>query len=151
MANRRPSQLVAHLKIWTLKPNSSSRSSELLLYSCHSSSPKFFWVAQSQEFKLLCINILVAKVGKSNNKRSDVSLGLRRLNYISCSMNRFFINISNILNRLLQQWYKSSPHLNLVKVHSRMRLASCAKVVQIGNHVLVASGATRAALPSLLW
>ena len=39
--------------IWTLKPNSSSRSSELLLYNCHSSPPQFFRVAQTQKFKLL--------------------------------------------------------------------------------------------------
>ena len=39
------------------------------------------------------MNVLVIKLGKSNNEHSDVSLGLRRLHYNSCSINRFFINI----------------------------------------------------------
>ena len=44
------------------------------------------------------MKVLVTKLGKSDNERSDVSLGLRRLHYNSCSINRFFINVlcSNI-------------------------------------------------------
>ena len=71
------------------------------------------------------------KLGKSDKDRSDVSLELRRLHYNSCSINRFFINVScsNVLKRLLHQWYKFSPHLNFMKVHDRMRPASSAEVV----------------------
>ena len=39
------------------------------------------------------MKVLVAKLGKSDNERSDVSLGLRRFYYNSCSINRFFINV----------------------------------------------------------
>ena len=79
----------------------------------------------------LWMKVLLAKLGKSNNERSDVSLGLRRLHYNSCSINRFFINVlcSNILKRLLHRWYKFSPQLNFVKVQDQVRLASSAEVV----------------------
>ena len=40
----------------------------------------------------LWMKVLVAKLGKSDNERSDVSLGLQRLHYNSSSINRFFIN-----------------------------------------------------------
>jgi hypothetical protein len=96
---------------------------------------------------------LIAKLGKCDNKRSNGYLGLRRLHYNSCSINRFFINIScsNILKRLLQRWYKFSSHLNSMEVQDRMRLASPAEIVFIGNRAFVASAATRAALPDPLW
>ena len=44
------------------------------------------------------VEVLIAKLGKSDNERSDVSLGLRMLHYNFCSINRFFINVlcSNI-------------------------------------------------------
>ena len=48
---------------------------------------------QHGEELVLWMKVLVAKLGKSNNERIDVSLGLRRLHYNSCSINRFFINI----------------------------------------------------------
>ena len=41
----------------------------------------------------LWMKVLVTKLSKSDNERSDVSLELRRLHYISCSINRFFINV----------------------------------------------------------
>ena len=96
---------------------------------------------------------LIAKLGKCDNERSNGYLGLRRLHYNSCSINRFFINIScsNILKRLLQRWYKFSSHLNSMEVQDRMRLASPAEIVFIGNRAFVASAATRAALPDPLW
>ena len=92
-------------------------------------------VSQAQYINIwtvsLWMKVLVAKLGKRDYECSDVSLGLRRFYYNSCSINRFFINVScsNILKRLLQQRYKFSPHLNFVKVHDRMRPASSAKVV----------------------
>ena len=46
----------------------------------------------------LWMKVLVAKLGKSNIKCSVVSLGLRRLHYNYCLINRFFIDVlgSNI-------------------------------------------------------
>ena len=92
------------------------------------------------------------RLGKSDNEHSDVSLGLRRLHYNSCSINRFFVNIlcSNILKRFLQRRYKFSPHLNFMKVHDEMRPASPAEVIYIGSRGLVTSAAARAALPDPL-
>ena len=49
--------------------------------------------------------VLVAKLGKSDNKCSDVSLGLQRLHYNSCLIDRLFINVlcSNIfITRLVK-------------------------------------------------
>ena len=87
------------------------------------------------------------KFGKSDNKLSDVSLGLQRLHYNSCLINRFFISVlcSNILKRLLQRLYKFSPHLNFVKVHDRMSKLLLKK--SYISSVRVASADTRAALP----
>ena len=40
------------------------------------------------------MTVLLAKLGKGDNKHSDVSLGLRRLHYNSCSINRSLFNVS---------------------------------------------------------
>ena len=55
-----------------------------------------FYVINVEEFSyvLLWIKALVAKMGKSDNKCSDVSFGLQRLHYNSCLINRCFINVS---------------------------------------------------------
>ena len=71
--------------------------------------------------------VLVAKLGKSDNKCSDASLGLRRLHYNSFSVNRFFVNVcfvfKYISERLLRQCYKFCPHLNFAKLQDQMRQA----------------------------
>ena len=99
------------------------------------------------------MKVLVAKLGKSNNECSDVSLGLRKLHYNFCSINRFFINGSRSI--IFKDAFIATVQVQSTSEHregSRSNEAgsTCQSRINRKPCALRPCAAKRAALPDLL-
>lgn len=74
---------------------------------------------------ILCMKLLVAKLGKC-----DVSLGLQKLHFNSCAINKFFINILclNIFIEVFIGMVKVQSAFKIIKTDEGIRPASPANV-----------------------